>query len=65
MQPPDSSDPVVVSARKAIMECVSEACSASLSDAIVVQAKHSASFMSSKDCQRGVIGTEASKVLNV
>jgi len=65
LQPPDSADPVVISARKAIMECVNDACQVPLSDAIVVQAKHSAAFMSSKDCRHGVIGTEAEKVLNV
>ncbi len=65
LQLPDSPDPMVVTARKAIMECVNDACSASLSDAIIVQAKHSAAFMSSKDCRRGMIGTEASKVMNV
>lgn len=62
---PDSTDPAVISARKAIKDCINDACCAPLSEAIVVQAKHSAAFMSSKDCQRGVIGTEAGKVLNV
>ena len=65
LQLPDSPDPIVVTARKAIMECVNDACSAALSDAIIVQAKHTAAFMSSKDCRRGMIGTEASKVMNV
>lgn len=62
---PDSTDPVLISARKAIMECINDACMAPLSEAITVQAKHSATFMSSKDCKRGMIGAEATKVLDV
>ncbi len=65
LQVPVSNDPVVRAARKAIMLCVSDACEASLSDAISVQAKHSATFMSSKECQRGMIGSEAYKIMNV
>lgn len=61
----DSGDPAVEAARKAILSCVIDSCSASMSEAITVQAKHSADFMVSRACQRGMIGSEAAKVMNV
>jgi hypothetical protein len=36
-----------------------------LAEALEVQAKHSAGFMRSRECQEGIIGAEAAKVLNV
>ena len=52
-------------ARKAIMDCVQASCSASLSEALDIQAKHSAAFMLNKLCQKGAIGSTAKKMLNV
>jgi hypothetical protein len=47
------------------MECIRESCEASLSDALSIQARHSAGFMSSKACQKGMIGAAAEKTMNV
>jgi hypothetical protein len=58
-------DPATEAARLAIVSTVGEACSATLADAIGIQAKHSADFMSSKACRRGVVGQTAAKTLNV
>ncbi len=62
---PDSGNPAVESARKAIMDCIRESCGAPLADALGVQAKHSAGFMSSPLCRGGVIGAACSKTMNV
>ena len=52
-------------ARKAIAACISEACGCDLSEALNVQAKHSADFMSSRFCRKGMIGAEAGKVMSI
>jgi len=62
---PDSGNPATEAARKAIMECIQHSCGSPLSEALAVQAKHSANFMSSRFCQQGVIGSEGTKVMNV
>ncbi|UCG60819.1 MAG: hypothetical protein JSV52_10860 [Candidatus Zixiibacteriota bacterium] len=62
---PPSGNPAIEAARKAIMDCVQQSCGNSLSDALAVQAKHSAGFMSSSFCRGGMIGTEGSKIMNV
>ncbi len=62
---PDSGDPATEAARKAIVACVIDSCGAPLSGALAVQARHSADFMSSKACQKGFVGSEAAKVMNV
>ena len=50
-------------ARKAISKCIEDSCSAKLSDAITVQARHSADFMVSKLCRKGRVGSEFDKVM--
>ncbi len=62
---PDSGNPAVEAARKAILDCVRESCGTSLSEALTVQAKHSAGFMNSRFCREGIIGTEYAKIMNV
>jgi len=62
---PESDSPVVEMARKGIMDCIQEACGVSLDEALEVQAKHSAGFMLTKACQRGVIGTSARKMMDI
>ncbi|MEW5994000.1 MAG: hypothetical protein AB1744_06350 [Candidatus Zixiibacteriota bacterium] len=62
---PDTGNPAVGTARKAIMDCIQASCGSSLSEALTVQAKHSANFMSSRFCREGVIGAESAKVMNV
>ncbi len=62
---PDSGNSAFEASRKAIMQCVQNACQASLDEAVTVQAKHSAEFMKSDLCRFGVIGADAKKVLTV
>jgi hypothetical protein len=44
-------------ARRAIAECVRAACEVPLAEAVDVQANHSAGFMLTKWCRRGVVGS--------
>jgi enoyl-CoA hydratase/carnithine racemase len=62
---PEPDAPLVEEARKAIMGCIQEACGATLGDALAVQAKRSADFMTSKWCQTGVVGAEYTKTMAV
>jgi enoyl-CoA hydratase/carnithine racemase len=62
---PVSDDPAVEGARKAIMACIQDSCRVPLSEAIDVQAGHSGDFMADRLCQKGAIGSEAAKVLDV
>jgi enoyl-CoA hydratase/carnithine racemase len=51
--------------RKAILDCVQGSCSATLADALEVQARHSGGFMATKSCMKGVIGAAYSKTMLV
>jgi len=62
---PDPDSPGTEAARKAIMETVQNSCGVSLAEALTVQAKHSADFMTSDPCRRGVIGAEFNRVMIV
>jgi len=62
---PEAGSPVVAGARRAIMECIQESCGCSLNEALTVQAKHSAGFMTGDLCRSGMIGSEATKVMRV
>lgn len=52
-------------ARKALMDCIQASTGATLAQALEIQAKHSAGFMLTKECQRGAIGSSAKKMLEV
>jgi enoyl-CoA hydratase/carnithine racemase/3-hydroxyacyl-CoA dehydrogenase len=60
-----SGDAPTEAARRAIALSVSASCGTQLSDALEVQARHSAEFMTSESCRRGVVGTEATKTMKV
>ncbi len=62
---PATDNPLTVVARKAILDCIQASCGATLKEALGIQAKQSAGFMRTKECQRGVIGSTAKKVLDV
>jgi enoyl-CoA hydratase/carnithine racemase/3-hydroxyacyl-CoA dehydrogenase len=62
---PDTGNPALNTARKAIMETIQQSCSCSLTEAVTVQAKYSAEFMVSSTCKKGMIGAEAVKVMNI
>jgi len=52
-------------ARKAIFKSVLDSCSVNLLKAIRTQAKHSADFMATPDCRKGVIGSAYTKTMMV
>jgi len=52
---------LIEAGRKAILDCIKESCSCRLSEALDIQANHSAAFMSSAHCLGGKIGGEFKK----
>jgi len=60
---PPAHDILAEAARQAIVECALASCSSPLSDALEIQAKHSAGFMLTKECREGSIGSSARKIL--
>jgi 3-hydroxyacyl-CoA dehydrogenase len=62
---PNSGNPATEAARKAILDCVMGSCGVPASEALTVQAKHSAGFMNSRFCREGMIGADCAKVMNV
>jgi enoyl-CoA hydratase/carnithine racemase len=61
----EAAGPSMVAGRKAILANVRESCGATLVEALEIQARHSGGFMSSKECQRGIIGTLYQKTMQV
>ncbi|NOX46226.1 MAG: hypothetical protein GXO89_04530 [Chlorobi bacterium] len=61
---PDPDNPGMEAARKAIMDTIQGSCGVSLSDALLVQSRHSADFMISKHCKAGMIGSAFKQVMN-
>lgn len=62
---PESDNPATIAARKAIFECVRMSCGATLPEALAIQARHSADFMTTVHCQNGAVGTEYKKTMLV
>lgn len=60
-----SDNPATEAARKAIMESVRASCSVSLSEALDIQAKHSAGFTASSYCKEGSIGADHARTMLV
>ncbi|MBC8875434.1 MAG: hypothetical protein H8E44_38910 [Planctomycetes bacterium] len=52
-------------ARKAIMDSIKNSCGVPLSEALDIQARHSADFMVTSSCREGSIGAEHEKVVMV
>jgi len=52
-------------AGKAIFQSILNSCESTLSEAITIQAKHSADFMISPHCRKGVIGAEFTKTMTL
>lgn len=57
--------PALDAARKAIVDCVHASCGVPVAEAIAVQAKHSAAFMTTSACRKGRVGTEYTKTMAV
>jgi enoyl-CoA hydratase/carnithine racemase/3-hydroxyacyl-CoA dehydrogenase len=62
---PESGGPATDAARKAIFDCIRASCGARLAEALAIQARHSAEFMTSSACKKGRIGTEYSRTMVV
>jgi enoyl-CoA hydratase/carnithine racemase len=56
---------LIEQARKAIFDTIVDSCAAHISESLEIQSKHSAEFMTSKLCKRGIIGQDYSKTMNV
>ncbi len=55
---PDAGDPGIEAARKAIMDSIQSSCRATLGEALEVQTKRSAEFMTTAHCRKGRVGAE-------
>ena len=55
---PDSGDPATEAARRAIMNCIQSSCHVTLNEALSVQTKLSAEFMTTSHCKKGRVGAE-------
>jgi enoyl-CoA hydratase/carnithine racemase len=62
---PGHDSPATEAARKAILATIRASCGVSLREALAVQARHSAGFMTSSHCRNGAIGTEFNRVMAV
>jgi enoyl-CoA hydratase/carnithine racemase len=60
-----AGSPEMETGRKAILDTVRAATSATLGEALEIQARHSGGFMTSDSCRRGVIGTAWKKTVLV
>ena len=60
-----AGDEAAEAARRAIMDSVVSSCEATLADAIDIQAKHSAGFMTGAWCRKGAIGAAYTKTMKV
>jgi len=58
-----SDNPATEAARKAMMKSIRGSCGVPLSEAIDIQAKHSADFMVTSPCKGGSIGAECQKTM--
>ncbi len=57
--------PATEAARRAILGTIQGACGVPLSQALEVQARHSAEFMVTKPCRKGVVGGEYNKTMRI
>lgn len=62
---PGAGSPATTAARKAITDTVVASCSVPVAEALTVQALHSAKFMVTDACTRGVVGSEYAKTIKV
>jgi len=62
---PVSDSPATEAARTAIMQSIRDSCGATLSEALDIQARHSAAFTVTSFCREGSIGTEYLKTMMV
>lgn len=61
----NAAEPSILTARAAIFESIINSCSVNFGEVLEIQARLSAKFMISKECQNGFIGNEYNKTMNV
>jgi enoyl-CoA hydratase/carnithine racemase len=59
---PDSGDPATEAARRAIMDSIQSSCRVTLNEALGVQTRLSAEFMTTSHCKKGRVGAEFAKM---
>ena len=62
---PDSGNPTIEAARKAILQSILDSCGVPLSEALAIQARHSAEFFRTRACREGSLGAECLKTMSV
>jgi hypothetical protein len=62
---PASDNPGTGAARLAILDSIQKSCGSPLSEALSIQARHSAEFMKTSACKQGRIGAEFTKAMSV
>jgi enoyl-CoA hydratase/carnithine racemase len=62
---PSAGSPATESARRAILDTVRASCGAPVAEALAIQAAHSARFMVTEACTRGVVGMEFNRTMRV
>ena len=60
-----SNDESVIAARKAIFDTIKDSCSCTLTEALEIQSRHSAAFMTGKHCNKGFVGSDYQKTMLV
>ena len=60
---PAPGGPATEAARKAIMDSIQSSCSSTLAEALEVQTKHSAEFMTTSWCRKGRVGAECARTV--
>ena len=58
-------DPALEAAHMAIMANVRDSCGATLAEALDIQSKHAADFMTGPLCRKGAIGADYTKTMKV
>ena len=58
---PDAGDPAIETARRAIMDSIQSSCGVTLDEALGVQTRASARFMTTSDCRKGRVGAEKAR----
>ena len=61
----EAEDSAMEAARAAIFKNIQNSCNAGLSEALDLQAKHSAEFMVSSYCKKGQVGAEFTRTVKV
>jgi enoyl-CoA hydratase/carnithine racemase len=62
---PEADGEMGRAARRAFVECIQGSCGSNLSEALELQARHSAAFMTSEACKKGEIGNQYTRTMAV